>query len=85
MDNNTITASDFSIMIENIPYEMTEAQLQSAFDDYHTKLVEKKFITVGGGGADNIERLRISKVCKALPYHLLENERIEHEIEDISK
>lgn len=84
MDNNTITASDFSIMIENIPYEMTEAQLQSAFDDYHAKLVEKKFITAGSG-ANNIERLRISKVCKALPYHLLENERIEHEIGDISK
>lgn len=28
VDNNTITAADFSVMIENVPYEMTMEQMQ---------------------------------------------------------
>lgn len=29
VDNNTITAADFSIMIENIPYSVTREQVQA--------------------------------------------------------
>jgi hypothetical protein len=28
VDNNTVTAADFSIMLENVPYEMTREQMQ---------------------------------------------------------
>ena len=44
IDNNTITAADFSIMIENIPYRCSDDQLQQAFNLYYQELADKKFI-----------------------------------------
>ena len=41
VDLGTITAGDFSIMIENIPYKTTKQQLQESFDTYYQDLVDK--------------------------------------------
>lgn len=40
VDDETITAADFSVMIENIPIACTKEELQGHFDRYYKQISE---------------------------------------------
>ena len=44
IDDETVTAADFGVMVENIPIQYTKTQLQIEFDAYYRLIIEKKML-----------------------------------------
>ena len=68
VDDQTITAADFSIMLEHIPVTFTKESLQKEFDRYYEQIKDHVDIH----GKENLRPFKIRKFCKATPFYFLD-------------
>lgn len=73
VDNNTVSAADFSIVIENYPQHLTQAELQAQLNSYGMNLEEKL----------SEEQLTIVKISMSADPRLEKED--EEEMEDINE
>jgi hypothetical protein len=69
VDDETITAADFSVMLEHIPVSTTKKSLQRDLDNYYEQIkghqeMHKK---------DELRPFKIRKFCKATPFYFLDD------------
>jgi len=57
--------------------------MQREFDRYHQELIDKRFIKDINGSHGQIERFVIRKYNKAVPFHLMEEEELNEEIDKL--
>lgn len=79
VDDETITAADFSIMLEHLPVTTTKESLQQDLDHYFAQLKDHKEMH----GKDELRPFKIRKLCKATPFYFLDDESIKERIEEI--
>lgn len=78
VDDETITAADFSIMIENIPISFTKEKLQQELFRYQQEIGSNSRLF--DSEKQLLRSFTIKKFCKAIPFHLIEDEELEKEI-----
>jgi hypothetical protein len=81
VDDETVTAADFSIMLEHVPVTLTKGALQKELDLYYDDLKDLKHVH----GRDELRPFVIRKFCKAVPFYFLDDETINEQIEDLEQ
>lgn len=83
VDQAHLSASDFSIMLENVPIHYSEDKLREEFNRYFESLVFSHNIKNTWG--EVLHRFRIRKICRTVPFLLNESDVFDKELEGLDR